>query len=149
MSGWVDPERNILEDACVYLTFHLFQVFNTGRPTHIENWMNQSWSSTHICNHTLDHFNLILLLPRVIMGSWVFLHLHSNFSHPDVTWLCVYIIQHCHFYHLAKPKMSKKKGGTWMDFSSSLRFYESDLTFQRWVSSINSICDVCTCEKIK
>ncbi len=41
----------------------------------------------------------------------------------------------------------QKKGGTWMDFPSSLGFYDRDDTFQRSVSSINSICDVCNCEK--
>ncbi len=43
--------------------------------------------------------------------------------------------------------MSKKKGGTWMDLPSSLGFDESDATFQGWVSSINCICDVCSCGK--
>lgn len=85
MGRWVDPERNILEDACVYLIFHLFQVFNTGRlirPTQREKWMNQSWSSTHICNHALDHFNLTLLLSRVIMSSWVFFALTFQLLTP-------------------------------------------------------------------
>jgi hypothetical protein len=36
-----------------------------------------------------------------------------------------------------------------MDFPSSLGFYESDATFQGWVTSINSICDVCNREKLK
>jgi len=47
----------------------------------------------------------------------------------------------------SKTQNVKKKGGTWMDFPSSLGFYESDATFQGWVSSINSICDVCSCGK--
>jgi hypothetical protein len=47
----------------------------------------------------------------------------------------------------SKTQNVKKKGGTSMDFRSSLGFYEIDATFQGWVSSINSISDVCSCEK--
>ncbi len=80
------------------------------------------------------------------MGSWVFFSFTFQLLTPrgNMT-LC---LDHSTLSPLAcsKTQNVEKKGGTWMDFSSSLGFYESDATFQGWVSLINFICDVWSCE---